>query len=677
MSGALFWSPADEGRAVQALTRATGLAAPGAAVLHGVRCDAAALSELVRGAGPALLVRHRPGGGHELLVVLGPAGPLGRVRVLTPGGQVRRVPAAALAEQLQEGPAVAHTAELDSLLDAAGLQGRPRARARARLLGDRLRGQAIAAGSLLRASPQAPWLAQAREAGVLGPLALALLTRAAGTGVSLTGWALIGGGVLSGRVAPSWVLGWALILLTGLVLGRCSELLQGRLALRWGTWLKQALLHGALRMDPEEGRRDGPGGVMARVQESQAIEDLVLSGGLGALLAVVDLLTAGWVLSQAPQGLPLVALLAGVAGVVVGGALRQRALQGRWTEARRALTQLTVERMVGHRTRLAQGVPARWNEGEDAALEAATTTGLALDRHRIALGGVLSAGFQLPALAVLGLGVALTPQAPAALALALGGLLWAQGALMGVSMSLNGLVAAAISWREVGGLLRQARAGQAEGDPTVQPAPTPAGQLLVRAQGLGFAWPGRPPVLQGVQLELRQGDRALLTGASGGGKTTLLMLLAGLRAPTEGLLLLGGLDRSVLGPSRWRARAVAAPQFHDNHVFENTLGFNLLLGREWPASGPELDEARALCEELGLGELLQQMPAGLGQPVGASGWQLSHGERSRVYLARALLQGAELVLLDESFAALDPGTLRRCLEVAERRARTLVVIAHP
>jgi ABC transporter len=53
------------------------------------------------------------------------------------------------------------------------------------------------------------------------------------------------------------------------------------------------------------------------------------------------------------------------------------------------------------------------------------------------------------------------------------------------------------------------------------------------------------------------------------------------------------------------------------------------------------------------------MPAGLFQPVGETGWQLSHGERSRIYMARALLQGADLVVLDESFAELDPDSLRR------------------
>jgi len=71
------------------------------------------------------------------------------------------------------------------------------------------------------------------------------------------------------------------------------------------------------------------------------------------------------------------------------------------------------------------------------------------------------------------------------------------------------------------------------------------------------------------------------------------------------------------------------------------------------------------------------MPAGLQQLVGETGWQLSHGERSRVYLARALLQRADLVIVDESFAALDPASLRQCLNCALRRAPTLLVIAHP
>jgi ABC-type transport system involved in cytochrome bd biosynthesis fused ATPase/permease subunit len=71
------------------------------------------------------------------------------------------------------------------------------------------------------------------------------------------------------------------------------------------------------------------------------------------------------------------------------------------------------------------------------------------------------------------------------------------------------------------------------------------------------------------------------------------------------------------------------------------------------------------------------MPAGLLQMVGEIGWQLSHGEQSRLFIARALLQGAEVIILDESFAALDPETLHQVQRCVLEHAATLLVIAHP
>ncbi len=138
-----------------------------------------------------------------------------------------------------------------------------------------------------------------------------------------------------------------------------------------------------------------------------------------------------------------------------------------------------------------------------------------------------------------------------------------------------------------------------------------------------------------------------------------------------------GLDRRTLGAHGWRRLVAAAPQFHENHVLSETFAFNLLMGRQWPPSDADLDEAELVSRELGLGDLLDRMPAGLLQLVGEGGWQLSHGERGRLFMARTLLQGGELMILDESFAALDPASLRTALECVLRRAPTLLVIAHP
>ncbi|MCB9798020.1 MAG: ABC transporter ATP-binding protein [Alphaproteobacteria bacterium] len=645
--------------------------------LHSVHAFYDTLPALVLGAAPAALSRFDVRGGRQLLGLLRGPDLLGRVTLLGVDGRPRRVPARLVVASLREGIEASQAPAVEALLEAAQLPAGRRARARERLLSDRLRGRPLGGGVLVRAAPHGPVRAQLREAGLLPPLLAAVAGRALNAVLVLAGWTVIGKGALTGQVAPGWVAGWALLLLTALLLGQWTSWQQGRAALRAGTWVKQTLLRGAMKTEPEAWRASGAGGALARVQESQAIEDLVISGGLQGLLAAADLLAAAWVLLQVPGGLSVLGVLLLFAGLTVAGALRLRRLQGHWTEHRRHLTELLVERMLGHRTRLAQAPPQRWHDGEDEALAGYHGASQALDDHRVAVSSGLTGGFAVAGLCVVGLGFAAGGASPAALAVTLGGFLLAQGAFASMGASLEGLVGASVSWREVGPLLRGARVPPELGQSSVSPMNTAKGEVLLRAEDLRFAFPGRPPVLRGLDLELRAGERVLLTGASGGGKSTLASLLTGLRRPDGGLLLLGGLDPATLGPERWRDLAVAAPQFHENHVFENSLAFNLLLGREWPASAEEQQQARQLCEQLGLGELLARMPAGLGQIVGASGWQLSHGERSRVFLARALLQGARLIVLDESFAALDPQTLGQCLDVVERWDATVVVVGHP
>ena len=143
------------------------------------------------------------------------------------------------------------------------------------------------------------------------------------------------------------------------------------------------------------------------------------------------------------------------------------------------------------------------------------------------------------------------------------------------------------------------------------------------------------------------------------------------------VVLCHGLDRPTMGPAGWQRRVVMVPQFHENHIVLGTLAFNVLLGRRWPPQDQDLQEAESVCRQLGLGPLLDRMPSGVHEIVGETGWQLSHGERSRVYIARALLQRAEVFILDESFAALDPATLGQTVRCVADTAPTLLVIAHP
>jgi ATP-binding cassette, subfamily B, bacterial len=200
---------------------------------------------------------------------------------------------------------------------------------------------------------------------------------------------------------------------------------------------------------------------------------------------------------------------------------------------------------------------------------------------------------------------------------------------------------------------------------------------LLQMRDISFRYPRRATdAIQHNFVEIGEGQRVLLQGSSGSGKSTWVALASGVRMPDSGLLFLRSIDRKTLGARAWRKRVVASPQFHENHTFAGSLAYNLLLGRRWPPEPEDLEEAETVCRELGLGALLDSMPAGLMQMVGETGWQLSNGEKSRVYLARALLQRADLVILDETFAALDPETAQQAMDCVLKRAPTLLCVAH-
>jgi ATP-binding cassette subfamily B protein len=345
------------------------------------------------------------------------------------------------------------------------------------------------------------------------------------------------------------------------------------------------------------------------------------------------------------------------------------------------MTHDLVERMVGQRTRLAQEAPSRRHAGEDQALASYLEHARAMDR----IGPILIA--LVPKSWLLAGVLSVAPlfvgevSASAALPAALGGVLLARLAFEKLMLSVASLSRAAIAWKQIRPLfLAAARAELAGAPAAVASALSPETSTgpLLSAHELAFRHRGRSaPVLEGVSLSIARNDRLLLQGPSGGGKSTLASLLSGMRAPDSGLILLGGLDRHTLGEAGWRKRIAHAPQFHENHVFAASFAFNLLMGGRWPAPPRRVAEAEAICRELGLGPLLERMPGGMLQVVGDTGWQLSHGERSRLFIARALLQRAEVLVLDESFAALDPENLRESLKTVLARAPAMVVIAHP
>jgi ATP-binding cassette subfamily B protein len=273
---------------------------------------------------------------------------------------------------------------------------------------------------------------------------------------------------------------------------------------------------------------------------------------------------------------------------------------------------------------------------------------------------------------------------PASLAVGLGGSLLAYRALQKLVTGFVHIASAVIAWQQIAPFFHAAAHAKELHSPDVALAfvsdkrDTAHEPVVIEAHDLLFCYHEHgEPILRGCSLRVSGGDRILLEGPSGSGKSSLVSLLTGIRSPKSGLLLLRGLDQQTLGAESWRQRLVAVPQFHENHVLTGSLAFNLLMGRRWPPRRKDIEEAETICRELGLGDLLDRMPSGLLQMVGETGWQLSHGELSRLYVARALLQNADVVILDESFAALDPENLHRALHCVLTRTPTLLAIAHP
>ncbi|MFO1080004.1 MAG: ABC transporter ATP-binding protein [Reyranellaceae bacterium] len=644
-----------------------------------VESTAAGMAALLEQGGPAILKASDDGEGHFFLLL---PRRFGGLRLLAPDLRVRTCAVEDLRDTLCASLEAPIASEIDHLLDLARIAPGQRLKVRRVIALERLAGQRIGECWLLQLPPSTSFWRQLRQARVprklgamLGAFALVYL-------LEIFGWTLIGDAALNGRLDLGWLAAWLLLVFTIVPVSLVGGWFDSMLALDVSRLLKTRLLQGALQLDVETVRHQGAGQLLGRVMEAEAFEGLALNGGLGVFVAVVELAFAAWVLSLGPSGALHLVLLLGWLGLSLALGLRHFRHLGDWTRKRLAMTHELVERMVGHRTTLAQEVPARRDLHEDRSMKDYLGLSSRMDRSVIPFIAGVPSGWMLVGLAGLAPTFVSGNGTPVDLAIGLGGVLLANRAFTGIASGLSAAARAAMAWQQVSPLFRAA--GRTPPELPFMPLKKMQGQpadggyaKVIDADGLSYRYQAAgEPALKSVSLVIRHGERLLLEGGSGGGKSTLASLLTGLRVPQSGMLLLNGLDRFTLGES-WHEFATEAPQFQENHILSGTLGFNLLMGRNWPATEDELEEARALCVELGLGDLLQRMPSGMMQMIGETGWQLSHGERSRIFLARALLQDAQMTILDESFAALDPETLEKCLDCAFRRARTLVVIAHP
>lgn len=629
---------------------------------------------LMRRAGPALLVL--PGQGYLLLL----RGGSRRISLLGTNLQPTHRPHAWLQRIVWTEIEAPHRLSIAALLDHAQVRGPRRPRAERLLLEQRLAQVRFDSILLMRVPADADLSMMARAWRLPARLIHLVVAHGLDHLLGLLAFLLLGQGILRGSLERGVVWGSLLLLITSLLLRTLATEREESLFTDVGVLLRQRLLSGTLLLSAARLRSEGLGRMLGRVLESEALERLLSGSALGLLGSSVELAAAA-LLFLWSRNAPLIAGFAVWLAVCFALAIRMHRRQTDTAAARLALTQQLIESMVGHRTRLVQQPRAAWHESEDIAIETYLDQSTRADRVSAQTLQLTGRGFVL-----LGL-LAILPDfiwAPpdlvtsAQLGISLWGLLLAADAFARLAQGLRQLSGAVVSAQQVAPLLQRDSdsARPARGLSSDSLGPQMPRKLTLHDLALQHSTSGKP-LLRGVSLVIHPGDRVLLEGPSGGGKSTLAAVLAGLREVDTGLLLLGGRDIATLGAAEWRKRVALAPQYHENHILTGSLAYNLLLGRTWPPAPADLNEAAALCEELGLGPLLARMPAGLHQLLGETGWQLSQGERSRIYLARALLQGAEVVILDECLAALDPDTLVRVMHCVWHRAPSLVAIVHP
>ncbi|WP_392426126.1 ABC transporter ATP-binding protein [Barrientosiimonas humi] len=224
-----------------------------------------------------------------------------------------------------------------------------------------------------------------------------------------------------------------------------------------------------------------------------------------------------------------------------------------------------------------------------------------------------------------------------------------------------------------------------------RPTRLPDGPLEVRLRHVDFAYPGADQVslpsletvgagdrdagalvLHDIDLRVRPGEMVALVGPSGAGKSTLTSLVARLYDPTSGAVTVGDVDLREVAGEDLRSRLGVVSQ--EAHLFHDTIRANLLYARP-DATDTELERA---LRDAQVWHLVESLPNGLDTVVGDRGHRLSGGEKQRLAIARLLLKGPSVVVLDEATAHLDSeseAAVQRALDTA-LEGRTSLVIAH-
>ncbi len=187
-----------------------------------------------------------------------------------------------------------------------------------------------------------------------------------------------------------------------------------------------------------------------------------------------------------------------------------------------------------------------------------------------------------------------------------------------------------------------------------------------------FGFDAAAPVLKGVDLAIRSGERVAIVGPSGSGKSTTVKLLPRFITPTAGRVLIGGRDASEVPLPALRAAIGIA--FQEVFLFNASISENLRYARE----DATMDEIRAACRMTGIDQVIERLPEGYETRLSDYGAELSRGEKQRLTLARALLKDSKILILDEATASIDPESsfaiVRDILDATPER--TVIMVTH-
>lgn len=483
------------------------------------------------------------------------------------------------------------------------------------------------------------------------------------------------------RVVPNHAVEtlWALSIGVGLVLvadlalrklrSRFVDEASARVDVRISATLMERVLGMKLANRPES-----VGSFAANLRGFEQVRDLIASGTVTALVDLpFALLFIGVMVWIAPWlALPVVIAFG---AVVVSGWLLQARLQALAESTWRAsaLRNATlVESLTGIETIKSQGaeqrVQARWEE---------TNTFLAATQVRMralsssAMYGTSAIG-QAVSVAIVIIGVyqiadrQLTMGALIAASMLASRALAPAGQIVGLLMQYQGARTALEA-------LEKIMAQPVERPPEAGFVQRPTLTGAIEFRQVRFAYAGRTDTaLDGVSFRIGPGERVAFIGRVGSGKSTVQRLIQGLYAPTEGAVLLDGIDLRQLDPADLRRNLGSVSQ--DVLLFHGSLRDNIAYGM------PHADDASivAAAEVAGLAEFVNRHPRGFDLPVGERGENLSGGQRQAVGIARAVLHQAPILLLDEPTSAMDFTSEAQLTQRLARFAegRTVVLVTH-